>query len=197
LAADEYFALLTGGRQGLIDTAAKTSQSGDLHHRVNRNLQDLYLEEDWRVSDERSKLISTCYGGDGFDVSQLVRVNDEGHIFHFFADLNALATKINSKYGWVKDVEQVQQPQYEILNLPQWQESKKPRVTKYEMSRAVAERANQLINGSLPLVKIDTSKLNDPIEIANEEFEQGVLPINVIRYFPNGEKETVVLGFNL
>ncbi len=57
--------------------------------------------------------------------------------------------------------------------------------TKYEKARMIGSRALQLAMGAPFLVKLTEEDLAviryDPIEIALEEFEEGVLPITVKR----------------
>lgn len=56
--------------------------------------------------------------------------------------------------------------------------------TKFERARIIAARALQLAAGAPPLVKTD---LTDPEEIAELEFEMGLLPIDVKRVKPKKE----------
>lgn len=65
-----------------------------------------------------------------------------------------------------------------------------PKLTKYEKARIVGARALQLALGAPPL--IDVSNLpKDPVLIAMEELNRGVLPITIVRTKPNGEKELI------
>lgn len=59
-------------------------------------------------------------------------------------------------------------------------------ITKYEKVRIIGLRATQLANGSKP--KTDIGDLIDPLKIAEKEFKEGVIPLNIIRTLPNGEK---------
>ncbi|MDY6779619.1 MAG: DNA-directed RNA polymerase subunit K [Halobacteria archaeon] len=52
------------------------------------------------------------------------------------------------------------------------------RYTRYERARIIGARALQISQGAPPLIDIDT---NNPVHIAREEFESGVLPITVRR----------------
>jgi DNA-directed RNA polymerase subunit K/omega len=60
------------------------------------------------------------------------------------------------------------------------------RITKYELVRLLGKRATQLSNGSKPMT--DIGNIRDPLKIAEKEYREGVIPINIIRTFPNGEK---------
>ncbi len=58
-------------------------------------------------------------------------------------------------------------------------------LTKFEKARIISARALQIAMGAPILIKIDKETLEkiryDPIEIAKMEFEQGVIPIVVLR----------------
>lgn len=63
------------------------------------------------------------------------------------------------------------------------------RITKYEKVRIIGVRATQLSLGAKPL--IDVSNMTDILKIAQKEFEMGVIPISIIRTYPNGKKVRV------
>lgn len=67
----------------------------------------------------------------------------------------------------------------------------KNRLTIYERARIVSARALQLSMGAVPLIDIDPNKYTDPISIAEEELDRGILPITVRRIFPNGEVQVI------
>jgi len=66
----EYFFHAMGGREGLVDTAVRTSQSGYMQRRLINALQDLKIEYDGTVRDSDSRIIDLTYGGDGADPSR-------------------------------------------------------------------------------------------------------------------------------
>jgi len=57
--------------------------------------------------------------------------------------------------------------------------------TKYEKARMVGSRALQISMGAPFLIKLSDKELEElkfnPIEIALREFEEGILPITVVR----------------
>lgn len=64
----EFFFHAMGGREGLVDTAVRTSQSGYLQRRLINALQDLKIEYDGTVKEQTSgMLIQFRYGEDGVD----------------------------------------------------------------------------------------------------------------------------------
>jgi DNA-directed RNA polymerase II subunit RPB1 len=67
LTAPELFFHAMGGRIGLIDTAVKTSQTGYIQRRLIKGLEDLKVEYDMTVRNNKGKIIQFTYGDDGFD----------------------------------------------------------------------------------------------------------------------------------
>jgi len=67
LTPDELFFHAMGGRVGLIDTAVKTSQTGYIQRRLIKSLEDLKVEYDLTIRNNKQKIIQYVYGDDGFD----------------------------------------------------------------------------------------------------------------------------------
>ena len=67
LTPEELFFHAMGGRIGIIDTAVKTSQTGYIQRRLIKGLEDLKIEYDMTVRNNKSKIIQYSYGDDGFD----------------------------------------------------------------------------------------------------------------------------------
>ncbi len=67
LSPHEVFFHAAGGREGLVDTAVKTSQSGYMQRRLINALQDLYVAYDGTVRDSENNIIQFRYGEDGID----------------------------------------------------------------------------------------------------------------------------------
>jgi DNA-directed RNA polymerase subunit A' len=63
----EFFFHAMGGREGLVDTAVRTAQSGYLQRRLINALQDLRVEYDGTVRDDRGFIIQFTYGEDSVD----------------------------------------------------------------------------------------------------------------------------------
>ncbi|KUO42462.1 MAG: DNA-directed RNA polymerase subunit A' [Hadesarchaea archaeon YNP_N21] len=63
----EFFFHAMGGREGLVDTAVRTAQSGYMQRRLINALQDLRVEYDSTVRDNRGSIIQFLYGEDGVD----------------------------------------------------------------------------------------------------------------------------------
>ena len=67
LSPEELFFHAMGGRVGIIDTAVKTSQTGYIQRRLVKGLEDLKVEYDMTVRNNKNKVIQFSYGEDGFD----------------------------------------------------------------------------------------------------------------------------------
>ena len=63
----EFFFHAMGGREGLVDTAIRTAQSGYMQRRLVNALQDLSVRPDGTVRDNRGVIIQTMYGEDRVD----------------------------------------------------------------------------------------------------------------------------------
>ena len=68
----EYFFHSMGGREGLVDTAVRTSRSGYMQRRLINALEDLKVTEDRKVIDTAGNIIQFVYGGDGIDPTRSV-----------------------------------------------------------------------------------------------------------------------------
>ena len=64
-------------------------------------------------------------------------------------------------------------------------------LTRFEVTRLVSARALQLSLGAPPLIKVKEGVSRD---IAREEFEKRVLPLSVLRRYPDGTVERVDLA---
>ena len=67
LTPTEVFFHAAGGREGLVDTAVRTSQSGYMQRRLINALQDLRVEYDGTVRLPDGTLVQIKYGEDGVD----------------------------------------------------------------------------------------------------------------------------------
>lgn len=63
----EFFFHAMGGREGLIDTAVKTSDSGYIQRRLVKTMEDLRVEYDGSVRNPNGSIFQHTYGGDGID----------------------------------------------------------------------------------------------------------------------------------
>jgi DNA-directed RNA polymerase subunit A' len=67
LTPTEYFFHSMGGREGLVDTAVRTSRSGYMQRRLINALEDVKVENDGTVRHSGGQIIQFIYGEDGID----------------------------------------------------------------------------------------------------------------------------------
>ncbi len=73
LSPTEFFFHAMGGREGLVDTAVRTSRSGYMQRRLVSALEDLKLTADGTVRNTAGTVVQFFYGEDGVDPSKAVR----------------------------------------------------------------------------------------------------------------------------
>ena len=75
---ESFFFHCMTGREGLIDTACKTAETGYLQRRIGKLLESEHVATDHSVRDADNNLIEVCFGGDGIDPEKQIAVP-----FHF------------------------------------------------------------------------------------------------------------------
>lgn len=63
-------------------------------------------------------------------------------------------------------------------------------LTKYERVRVIGERAQQIAKGAPALV--DITGITNSLDIAKKEYISGVIPITIIRTYPNGKTKEII-----
>ena len=74
LSPQELFMHAMGGRVGLIDTAVKTSTTGYIQRRLIKGLEDLMVNYDMTIRNNKNKIVQFQYGDDSIDT---VKVEDQ------------------------------------------------------------------------------------------------------------------------
>ena len=67
LSATEFFFHTMGGREGLVDTAVKTAETGYMARRLMKALEDLSLQYDSTVRNSERTIVQFTYGDDGLN----------------------------------------------------------------------------------------------------------------------------------
>jgi len=68
----EFFYHAMGGREGIIDTAIKTSETGYIQRRLVKSMEDLVVQYDSTVRNSIGDVVQFVYGDDGFDATYLL-----------------------------------------------------------------------------------------------------------------------------
>lgn len=85
----EFFFHTMAGREGLIDTAVKTADTGYMQRRLMKVMEDLVVEYDYTVRNSDKKLVQFFYGEDGFDPQM-------NEIDEFPIDLSKIITPVQA-----------------------------------------------------------------------------------------------------
>lgn len=67
LTATEFFFHTMGGREGLVDTAVKTAETGYMARRLMKALEDLSMQYDRTVRNSEQTIVQFSYGDDGLN----------------------------------------------------------------------------------------------------------------------------------
>lgn len=104
LTPQEFFFHAMGGREGLIDTAVKTAETGYIQRRLVKAMEDLKVGYDGTVRNSSGDVIQFLYGEDGMDGAAiesqhmpLIRMSDEKFEKTYKVDL--LSPKSRFKAG--------------------------------------------------------------------------------------------------
>ena len=91
LSPTEFFFHAMGGREGLVDTAVRTSRSGYMQRRLVSALEDLKLMDDGSIRNTADTIIQFKYGEDGIDPARAVggKVIDMDDLFTEVFEENA------------------------------------------------------------------------------------------------------------
>jgi DNA-directed RNA polymerase subunit K/omega len=74
-------------------------------------------------------------------------------------------------------------------NLKKKKNITKPILSKYEKTKIIGMRMEQLARSATPYIDIKNMKTYDPFRIAMEELHSRKLPFMICRTLPNGKKE--------
>lgn len=86
---DEFFFHAMGGREGIIDTAIKTAETGYIQRRLVKALEDATAQHDFSVRNGNGDIYQFAYGDDSFDGTHLenVSVNLDNFKARYFIDM--------------------------------------------------------------------------------------------------------------
>ena len=100
----EYYFHHMAGREGLIDTAVKTSRSGYLQRCLIKGMEGLKVAYDTSVRDADGSMVQFLYGEDGLDITRQKYLNDFGFV------LQNQASQVHQlgigERGWDQDIYQ-------------------------------------------------------------------------------------------
>ncbi|KAF2823082.1 DNA-directed RNA polymeras-like protein I subunit [Ophiobolus disseminans] len=196
----EYYFHMMAGREGLIDTAVKTSRSGYLQRCIVKGMEGLHVEYDTSVRDSDGTMVQFLYGEDGLDTTKQKYLNDFKFQAENFLSL-AQALQSHGAFG------QVYSQEASDHNKKASKKAKKGNVTAidpalsvYTPSRHSGSTSEKFFQAKKEYSETNPDKLlkkkkKDPEgEILNKSFEQ-MLDLKYLRCLVEpGEAVGVVAG---
>ncbi|GLV36874.1 Son of sevenless [Carabus blaptoides fortunei] len=113
----EFFFHCMAGREGLIDTAVKTSRSGYLQRCLVKHLEGLKVGYDLTVRDSDRSVIQFFYGEDGMDISK-VQFLKEKQLPFLAANTKAIVNK--EVISQLKEVQDYSKMKKRVKKLKEW-----------------------------------------------------------------------------
>jgi DNA-directed RNA polymerase II subunit RPB1 len=203
LRPDEFFFHAMGGREGLIDTAVKTSETGYIQRRLVKAMEDVSVRYDGTVRDSQGNIIQFLYGEDGNDGSKIE--------FQFLEILTMGDSKFRQvfMYKFLEDILERQGPrvidsQLEELDveyaktayetLPTTEEERRIKVG--DDNFITHEHFMEVIQNPQSLIMIQNEYeqlLKDRIQLRTETLPSGdpkvPMPVNLTRLILNAQKQ--------
>ncbi|KAI1499461.1 DNA-directed RNA polymerase-like protein [Biscogniauxia marginata] len=98
----EYYFHHMAGREGLIDTAVKTSRSGYLQRCLIKGMEGLKVAYDTSVRDSDGSMVQFLYGEDGLDITKQKYLTDFGFVLrNQMSQVHQLGI---AERGWDQDI---------------------------------------------------------------------------------------------
>ncbi|KAG9383083.1 DNA-directed RNA polymerase [Pyrenophora tritici-repentis] len=157
LTPSEFFFHAMAGREGLIDTAVKTAETGYIQRRLVKALEDVMVKYDGTVRNSMGDIVEFIYGEDGLDGAYIEKQSMDT-IMCSDADFEA-AYKLD-----VLTTDQPEIPVWKLEGSPMFQGD-------VDVQRALDEEFEQIKN--------DRAVLRDTLN--EEELDSFQLPLNIQR----------------
>jgi DNA-directed RNA polymerase beta' subunit len=95
----EFFFHAMGGREGVIDTAIKTSDSGYTQRRLVKAMEDVTIRFDGTVRNSLGDILQFQYGEDGMDGSRIIQQTFRGKLVWLPLDVQDCLENIDHVFG--------------------------------------------------------------------------------------------------
>ncbi|XP_053969844.1 DNA-directed RNA polymerase I subunit RPA1 [Anastrepha ludens] len=136
----DFFFHCMAGREGLIDTAVKTSRSGYLQRCLIKHLEGLTVGYDMTVRDSDSSVVQYLYGEDGLDILKSKFFNTK-FCMQFLA-LNSTAIIHPNELRSIKDEQTLLRISRHVKKLRKWQNKHNGKLDSLETKRIPSAFAN-------------------------------------------------------
>jgi DNA-directed RNA polymerase II subunit RPB1 len=101
LTPEALFLLQAGGRENLLDTAMKTSETGSMQHKLIKASENFVISYDGAVVNTVGIQLSPMYNS-GYQIGEMLAVEALGRPdFSSFVDIKSLVSELNVARGWV------------------------------------------------------------------------------------------------
>jgi DNA-directed RNA polymerase subunit K/omega len=180
----EFVALMAGGREGLIDTALNTADSGHLHHMIIKTAEDIKVDHDGKVVNSYGVVFQFAYGDDGLNPEYLQRVQTPSGGLLSFIHLASEIERLNAKYGYGPGTDDAGVVEGAAPARAPEPGAGRPRLTRYERARLLGTRSAQLSQGAAPAIDVPPGL--GSLAVAERELAAGVLPLMLRRYRSDG-----------
>src|ERR671925_245772 len=140
----EFFFHAMGGREGLVDTAVRTQQSGYMQRRLINALEHLKIEYDHTVRDPHGNIVQYLYGEDGIDPAK----SDHGEAVNISRLIEGELLVDEGKKANEKEVLEIVNRHSKTLN-PKLREKVLQSLSQSKISR---DGANKVVKKTLDLI---------------------------------------------
>jgi len=134
----EFFFHAMGGREGLVDTAVRTQQSGYMQRRLINALEHIKLEYDGTVRDPHGHIVQFLYGEDGIDVAK----SDHGEAFNIFRLVESQAIIDSGKKATKDEIDEIAKKYTKIFN-PRLADTVKQALHESKLSKDGVEKVSK------------------------------------------------------
>lgn len=189
LKPQEFYFHCMAGREGLIDTAVKTSRSGYLQRCLIKHLEGIRVHYDNTVRGSDSSVYQFHYGGDALDVTK------QKHLYQFeFAarNSNSLINRYQPKsgIGYVNDEDAIQYMKKVIkkstkrpnIHTPSKRDKYAPPLSIYNPSRYLGSTSEKFAEAMDQYIKSNPEGLLKSKKDVQEPIKKRHLPVPVSRF---------------
>jgi DNA-directed RNA polymerase subunit A' len=140
----EFFFHAMGGREGLVDTAVRTQQSGYMQRRLINALEHMKIEYDQTVRDPHGNIIQFVYGEDGTDPAK----SDHGEAVNISRLIESELLVDEGKKAAEKEISEIVTKNGKSLNL----RLKEKLLLSLSQNRISKDGTNKVIKKTLDLI---------------------------------------------
>eukprot|EP01069_Polyplicarium_translucidae_P012943 Polyplicarium_translucidae@DN670_c0_g1_i1.p1 len=100
LEPSEFFFHTMSGREGLVDTAVKTAETGYMQRRLIKALEDLSIQYDYTVRTSDGQIVQFVFGDDGLNPQRMEEKNKPMNLEVVYSFATAMVRKDENAADW-------------------------------------------------------------------------------------------------